>query len=288
MMTLPRMKTINKLAGWLMMALLSLEAHAQYQLQTLAGKPFNNITLEASLKPFKINEKTYIRAVAKEMFVQWHSLLRHADTVSIMLWTGDGSEILDYEGRVEQPLEWARYMGNPNTGHEVGSGPAELCIHERAYRYVDNPPEFTYGDLKFIVQAVKEEGRHVTGKIIQVGATFDPGPEFAKSEFKYRKHPEILGGNAMGHKTFVNCYAVLNGDEDRYAGFPTGIPDQTPFGTFFGRQSQHFLTDLNFDFIWLSNGFGFGAEGWSSTGAIFDGKQFRQDQLAEFSQKVLS
>lgn len=287
-MILPKMKTIKLLTGWVLIGLLlSLEAHGQYQLETLAGKPFNNITLEASLKPFKINEKAYIRTVAKEMFVQWQSLLRHADTVSIMLWTGDGSEILDYEGRMGQPLEWARYMGNPNTEHEVGSGPEELSIHERAFLYVDNPPKFTYGDLRFIIQVLKEEGRQVTGKPIQVGATFDPGPEFAKSEFKYQKHPEILGGNAMGHKTFVNCYAMLNGDRDKYAGFPTGIPDQTPFGTFFGRQSQHFLTDLAFDFIWFSNGFGFGAEGWSSTGAIFDGKGFRQDQLAEFSHKVL-
>lgn len=99
----------------------------------LKGKPFNNITLEASLKPFKKNDKEYIKKVADEMFTQWYSLLRHADTVSIMLWTADGSEILDYRGNLTQPLEWARYMGNPNTDHEVGSGPKELSLHERAY-----------------------------------------------------------------------------------------------------------------------------------------------------------
>src|SRR5690606_14415508 len=92
---------------------------AQTQLATLKRKSFNNITLEASLKPFKVNEKEYIRAVATEMFTQWHSLLRHTDTVSVMLWTGDGSEILDYKGRADQPLEWAMYMGNPNTQHPV-------------------------------------------------------------------------------------------------------------------------------------------------------------------------
>lgn len=260
---------------------------AQYELAPLKGKPFHNITLEASLKPFKINEKEYIRAVAREMFTQWHSLLRHTDTVSIMLWTGDGSEILDYKGTPDQPLEWAKYMGNPNTEHEVGSGPVELSIHERAYLYLDNPPSFTYGDLKWIIQILKEEGRKVTGKPIRVGATFDPGPEFAKSEFKYQKHPEILGGSAMGHKTFVDCYSVLKADSDVYAGFPNGIPDKTPFGTFFGRQCQHFLTDLGYDYIWFSNGFGFGAEGWSSTGATFDGKQFKQKELPAFAEKVL-
>src|SRR5690606_15617653 len=186
----------------------------QYELSTLKGKSFNNITLEASLKPFKVNEKQYIRAVATEMFTQWHSLLRHTDTISVMLWVGDGSEILDYKGTPDQPLEWAMYMGNPNTKHEVGSGPKELSIHERAYLYLDNPPAFTYGDLKFIIHALKVAGMKVTGKPIRVGATFDPGPEFAKSEFKYKKPPEILGGSAMGHKTFVDCYSVLKGDKD--------------------------------------------------------------------------
>ena len=65
------------------------------------------------------------------MFTQWYSLLRHADTVSIMLWTADGSEILDYSGNLTQPLEWAKYMGNPNTEHEVGLGPKNYrCTKE--------------------------------------------------------------------------------------------------------------------------------------------------------------
>ncbi|GHB74916.1 hypothetical protein [Persicitalea jodogahamensis] len=259
---------------------------AQAQLSTVRGKSFNSITLEASLKPFKKNDQAYIRDVAKEMFTQWQSLLRHADTVSVMLWTGDGSEILDYKGAPGQPLEWARYLGNPNTQHEVGSGPEELSIHERAYLYMENPPVFTYGDLAFIIKTLKEEGKKVTGKPILVGATFDPGPEFAKSEFKYVKHPEILGGNAMGHKSFVSCYSVLNADQEAYAGFPKGIPENTPFGTFFGRQSQHFLKDLGYDYIWLSNGFGFGAEGWSATGATFNGKEFHQEKLAGLTAKI--
>lgn len=253
---------------------------------SLKGKPFNNITLECSLKPFKKKDTGYIRQVAREIFIQWYSLLRHADTVSVMLWTGDGSEILDYRGSLSQPLEWARYMGNPNTDHEVGSGPKELSLHERAYLYIDNPPAFTYGDLKFIVRTLKETGRDITGKPIRIGATFDPGPEFARSDFKYKRHMEILGGNAMGHKTFVSCYSTLNADTVSYAGFPGGIPANTPFGTFFGQQSQHFLTDLDYDYIWFSNGFGFGVEGWSSTGAIFNGRGFAKEKLAGTRAKI--
>ena len=71
-----------------------------------------------------------------------------------------------------------------------------------------------------------------------------------------------------------------------YAGFPKGIPANTPFGTFFGRQSQHFLKDLGYDYIWFSNGFGFGVEGWSSTGAIFSGKGFEQEKLQGTREKI--
>jgi len=265
---------------------ISCMVQAQDQLSTLRGKNFNNITLEASLKPFKKNDKTYIREVAKEMFTQWHSLLRHADTVSVMLWTGDGSEILDYKGFPTQPIEWAKYMGNPNTEHPINSGPKELSIHERAYLYLENPPNFTYGDLKFIIRTLKEEGKKVTGKPIRVGETFDPGPEFAKSDFKYKNHREILGGSAMGHNTMVSCYSVLKADQTPYAGFPKGIPENTPFGTFLGRQSKLFLQDMGFDFLWFSNGFGYGVEGWSSTGAIFDGKDFDQAKLGAAKSKI--
>jgi hypothetical protein len=286
-MTIPKSMTIRLVLLFVFLQILSLpDLSAQNALGTLRGKNFNNVTLEVSLKPFKKNDKAYIREVAKEMFVQWHSLLRHADTVSIMLWTSDGSEILDYKGTLSQPLEWAQYMGNPNTAHEVNSGPKELSIHERAYLYLENPPKFTYGDLKFIVQTLKEEGKKVTGKPIRVGETFDPGPEFAKSDFKYKKHREILGGSAMGHNTMVSCYSVLNADSEAYAGFPKGIPANTPFGTFLGRQSKHFLKDMGFDFLWLSNGFGYGVEGWSSTGAIFNGKGFDQAKLEATKDKI--
>lgn len=172
--------------------------HSGVEDPTLQKNRFNNITLEMSLKPFKVNDKAYIRKVAEEIFTQWSPLLRSADTVSVMMWTSDGSEILDYKGRLDQSLEWARYIGNPNTEHEVGSGPVDLTLHERAVLYMKNPPKYSYEDLKFIVQVLKEEGRKITGRPVLVGTTFDPGPEFAKSEFKYKKHPEILGGECDG------------------------------------------------------------------------------------------
>ena len=249
-------------------------------------QPFNDIHLEMSLKPFKVNDRDSIDQVCRNIFLQWAPLLRHADTVSVMLWTADGSEILNYTGDSDQRLEWAQYVGNPNTEHEVNSGPKELSLHQRAYDYIPNPPFYTYGDLKYIVSALKKQGEALTGKVVRIGETFDPGPEFAKSEFKYKKHPEICMGNTMGAKTFVCCYATLNEDKEHYAGYPDGIPQGTPFGTFFGKQSQHFLTDMGFDFLWFSNGLGFGMETWGSTGAVFDGKRFHPEKLNDTREKI--
>jgi hypothetical protein len=246
-----------------------------------------NVTLEMSLKPFKVMEEKAIAAVCEEMFRQWWPLTRHADGVSVLLWAADGSEILDYKGDLDAELEWARYIGTGNSKYEPGTGPAELSLHERAFYYTENPPVITYGALKDVIGIIKRVGEEVTGKPVRVGATFDPGPEFAKSSFKYEKHPEICMGNTMGKGTFVCCYSTLKGDAESYAGFPDGIPDGTPFGAFFGRQCQHFLTDLSFDYLWLSNGFGFGVETWGVTGAVFNGERFDNAKIGVARDKML-
>lgn len=252
------------------------------------GENFNNITIEMSLKPFKENTPEYIRNVCRIAFEQWKPLLNHADTVSVLLWTSDGSEILEYSGELTQELEWAKYAGNPNASHPVNSGPKELTLHQRAYTYLDNPPSFTYGNLKNIIQIIKEEGRKVTGKVIRVGETFDPGPEFAISKFKYKLHPEICMAHTMGATSFVCCYATLNADTLSYAAYPKGIPEGTVFGTFFGQQSQIFLKEMGFDYLWLSNGFGFGLEPWNTVGAIFDGKNFNNERIGEIHDKIIN
>ena len=100
-----------------------------------------------------------------------------------------------------------------------------------------------------------------------------------------------------GHFTHVvdatHPYAEAATDNIRHACAETGaaylrllrdgddapLPEGTLFGTFLGKQSQVFLTDMGFDYIWLSNGLGFSAEPWSLTGKIFDGKQFYPERL---------
>jgi len=246
-----------------------------------------DVTLEMSLKPFKSLDAAYVAQVCEKIFMQWRGLAAEAETVSVMLWTADGSEILDYKGRMDDRIEWARYIGGANPPPAEPGKPPRTDLHGANYLYMANPPEITYSTLKRIVAALKEAGSRVLDKPIQVGATFDPGPEFAKSPFKYERHREICMGSTMGQKMWVCSYATLNEDHEFYAGWPEGIPQGTPFGTFFGRQCRHFLTDLGFDFIWFSNGFGFGRDTWNATGAVFDGEAFHAERVKEIRDVTL-
>lgn len=248
-----------------------------------------NITLEMSLKPFKKTDMASIEEVCRRVFKQWSPLLTDVEMVSVMLWSSDGSEILEYKGDMGESFEWAKYIGgaNPREDWNRDIDPEGKGLHTTYFLYTENPPVFTYGTQKLINAAIKRIGFEVTGKPIRVGATFDPGPEFAKSKFKYTKHEEICMGDTMGKKSFVCCYGILHEDKEAYAGFPEGIPEGTPFGTFFGRQSNRFLRDLGFDYLWLSNGFGFGTETWGTTGAIFDGESFKKEKLEETQSRIL-
>lgn len=252
-----------------------------------------NITLEMSFKPFKQTDDKYIENVCRTFFTQWAPLLKKADTVSVMLWAADGSEILDYTGDQEQNFEWAYRIGDANKpeapdANNWHTNSEKIYLHAANYLYMENPPIMTYAILAKIINTIKSVGQELTGgKKITVGATFDPGPEFAKSSFKYERHNEICLGNDMGTATMVCCYGVLNGDTHKYAAYPDGIPDGTKFGTFLGKQAEIFLKDMGYDYIWLSNGLGFGRETWSKLGAIYDGEHFNAEALKEVKDCVV-
>ncbi|MEG9430961.1 hypothetical protein [Terriglobus sp. ADX1] len=241
----------------------------------LENTAFDRVTLEMSLKPFRQTDQAYIEAVCQDLFHQWLPLIRRVESVAVLLWSADGSEILDYRGRSTDEFEWAKWIGIGNRPEAApGDDPDRKGLHSIPHLYIDNPPVMTYGVLGRIVATLKRIGTAVTGKPVTVGATFDPGPEFAKSSFKYKRHPEIANDNTMGHSTFVTCVTHLHADNVAYAAFPNGITEGMSLGTFLGGQAQHFLSDLGFDCLWLSNGFGFSVSPWAVKGPLFDGTKF--------------
>ncbi|MGI6634680.1 MAG: hypothetical protein ACOX7B_05870 [Christensenellales bacterium] len=233
------------------------------------------VCLEISLKPFKKLDDASIHDVCDELFCGWRELIRYADSIAVMLWTSDGSEILEYDGNIESTFEWARYIGIGNPQKELPDwDKAGRSLHSKPVLYMDNPPEMRYIDLKRIIIALKEAGQRIFGMVPSVIETFDPGPEFAYSRFKFDWHKEIAVGKIMGVKQWVHCASYLHADQRKYAAYPQGIPEGTPLGEFLGRQFMRLKEDVGFDGIWLSNGFGYSLDSWNWTGELFDGEKF--------------
>lgn len=250
---------------------------------------YANVSLEVSLKPFWNTEEKAIREVCQRIFRQWYPLLKNRKSISLMLWTADGSEILDYAGRLEDSFEWCYWLGNANLPDLPEGAPEETTLHRNRRLYRKDPPVMTYRILRTIVSCLREEGKKAFPETeIRIGETFDIGPEFAISDFKYRRHPEVCEGasyldNKLG---FVDATALLHADSREYAGYPHGIPEGTPFGRFLGKQAQRFLSELGFDYLWLSNGLGFSADPWIKTGKVFDGERYDPDKLRDTKEKV--
>ena len=248
---------------------------------------FKKVTLEMSLKPFKQTCEQYIRKVCNQVFAQWRPVIKDRECISILLWIGDGSEILDYNRDFDQEFEWGYFIGTANLPLANKDDDPALSLHTKKRLYIENPPKMSYGVIKRIVRILKEEGKILyPNSTIKVGCTFDIGPEFALSEFKYNRHPEICSGTSLDQKRFVDCTALLNSDNRAYAAFPSGITNGLPFATFLGKQTNIYCSDMGFDYVWLSNGLGFSADPWKMTGKIYDGETFHADRLRNTAEKV--
>jgi hypothetical protein len=257
-----------------------------------SSRALQRVTLEMSLKPFISMDRSAIDAVCEEAIRQWLPLIGMANSCSMLLWVADGSEILTWDGNMETEMEWGKYIGFANEekfGHHPNSTDPRIA---KVYR--DDASRITYGDLKYIVEAFKRIAKVKFGIAMEVGATFDAGPEFAYSDFKYKHHPEInraeLGGSEILRKSdyLVICtWSKLHEDNVAYAAYPDGIPEGTPFGEFLGRQCASFLPELGFDYIWFSNGFGFSYFPWTYLGANYDGTTFPMADYEELSSNAL-
>lgn len=256
-------------------------------------RPLQRATLEMSLKPFRSLEDAAIDDVCEEAIRQWLPLIGMAETASMLLWISDGSEILTWDGNESTEFEWAKYIGFAN--EECFSHIQDKDNPRIARLYTEDPVPMTYGDLKRIVAGFKRVAAERFGVRMEVGATFDAGPEFAYSDFKYKHHPEInraeLGGRFVALKadyTVVCTWSKLKADQANYAAYPDGIPEGTPFGEFLGRQCASFLPAMGFDYIWFSNGFALSYFPWTYLGANYDGTRMPLADYHELSASVMS
>ena len=94
-----------------------------------------NITLEMSLKPFRQTDPAYIEKICRQVFTDWRPLVHDVPCVSVLLWSADGSELLDYRGELDEPFSWAMYIGGANNREANHSAidPDGLGLHSRCY-----------------------------------------------------------------------------------------------------------------------------------------------------------
>ena len=232
---------------------------------------FRRGTLEFGPKVLFQKDDAFLDGLFTELFRSYRQLLKHCDAVSLIFWLGDGTDILQFNGDPDQPISWARWQG---FAHPYGNPPRLPVL------YTDHPIELTYGDIRRVIAAARRACADVLGKPLSFILPFDPGSEFTEAPFRYERHPEILLKNATGSVIrCIDAISRLHADPTRFAGYPDGLPEGTPFGEFLGRQARAYFADIGADGLWFSNSFGFGRSPYASggTGQFFDGKQFLPD-----------
>ena len=225
------------------------------------------------------------------MFRQWRTLADRAEQLSVLLWISDGSELLDWSGDFTDTFEWACWSGCANhLPQPENPTPRQLrdthLFPQKVFPESVCAP-LPYSWLRDTVAAIRAVARAEMGREIRIGAILDAGPEFAISDFKMRRHPEAMQGRGLHKKFFLSCSCSLHAEARRYAAFPNGIPEGLSFGTFVGSQFREYSRDFGFDYLWLSNGLGFGDEPWGVVGSLFDGERFLPEHVSDTSGRML-
>ena len=248
-----------------------------YAYPTVSIEPtplFRHGALEFGPKVLFQKDDAYVEGLFTELFRTYRQLLKHCEEVSLYWWLGDGTEILVYDGDMDRKVAWARWQGFANSIKAAdGSRP------KPAVPYTDHPVDITYGDIRRIIALAKRCCAEVLGKKLLFILPFDPGSEFNEAPFRYERHTEILLPNGPSWIHCIDAIGHFHADTERYAGYPDGIPEGTPFGEFLGRQAQAYFTDMGADGIWFSNSFGFGRSPYATggTGQFFNGDAFSPD-----------
>ena len=255
-------------------------------MQKLYSNPFIKgfvLSLEVTAKPFKSRDPKDVESVCRELFRIWKRPVMRADEVCICVSIGNGEHILKWSGNMDDLVVWDQWKGHNNAGYAFDMDSFAGIPLEN---YIENPLPMTYSDLYTIGETLKRVCKEEFSKNCRLFTNFEPGPEFAESDFKYVSHPEILNKQGAAHGASVAFDARLHKDNYHYAAYPNGIPEGEPFSRFLGKQVDHFFKTFGYEGISLSNGLGFGTFPWTLNGRNFDGKHFGLVDFKEESESM--
>ena len=243
------------------------------------------LVLECSLKPFTDPSPGGIRSTCEHIWKIWRPLIERVDQVAVMLWVGNGDEILTWTGDEDQPLPWANQIGFCNYDRRGAYDPKNRHYRlNRARPYVARPAALRFPHLRDIARSLRRTAMREFGRSIEVGATVDPGPEFVDSPFRYEAHRELLVQRRpwmTRYMQFITHQAAVRGDGRAYAAFPKGLAEDVPLGRFLGLQFDALRRYVGFDYLWFSNGFGYTHHPWGWRGELMDGESFHPERAAE-------
>ena len=117
-----------------------------------------NVTLELSAKPFQNDSEEMMYSVGRTLFRQWAPLTAEADTVSVLLWLADGSEILEYSGDPNQTFEWGYWQGiaNPLPPPKNPTAWDKKYLNYYPVKYRPDAAPRTYAWLKRMIEVLRE------------------------------------------------------------------------------------------------------------------------------------
>ncbi len=251
----------------------------------------NRVVLEIGLRPFDNMSLREIERVCRHALSSWSKLIEQGETISVLFWTGNGDEIVQFDGNMNKEVNWGKYIGFCNLDSDAYPVDVSHYRNNTAFLYRKNPPVIKYKDLKVIVATFKRLAKEMFNKKLTAGLTYCAGPEFVFDTWRFKLHPEIItnGPKSKYKRTmaFVDFTRKLHADTLKYAGYPEGLPEGTPFGEFLGRQTRLTARALGFDYIWFSNGFGFTPNSWYTVGKVFDGGQYYPGKVKQTAKEIL-
>jgi hypothetical protein len=169
--------------------------------------------------------------------------------------------ILEWQGDLNQEIKLPENMRqNPlfkDEGQFSGTTPETIELWKKRFENagkfeVINYDKWSYNDLKKLVQTLKEvAGKKYKITDVKVG-TLVLGWESIYSGDKSifaAKHPNAWLNNAP------NLIALLSADPKKYGAFPAGIPENTPFTEFFGKQWGNLSKAINLDVLILRDSY---------------------------------
>lgn len=164
-------------------------------------------------------------------------------TYRVVFAVGNSDHILAYQGRPgwDTAVPWARYTEDSLRPRRPGQQLPRVALSQQP---------LTYRQIAGIVRIFRAEARRA-GVTLRILDQLDKNGEFAEIPFKLVRHPEIFSRAYRAAGLLIA--ARLSSDAERYAAYPSGIPEGTHSGTFIAKQVAAYVQDLGFDGIFLSN-----------------------------------